>query len=240
MLKEILTNPKEHQIDRYTYLVYAIHQSNPALNSLEGIKATLDKIQDPKRFFSASLVGRLEPSVAQERFGLYELINQTGTFGDIGLIIDPASDKKLRIAWNCDLASGQTEGELSEFVSEHDCKIRDPHYLLTNTVGAGGLKYNELIFNGHPDSRTTGVFYKGGAITQYKAIALAAVIGHLRKTKVPIVSLVDEERITVDRSAMTGRKLGEIMVSIDQIVQAKMNFMENEPKPPFTKLQKVF
>jgi hypothetical protein len=224
MLKDVLTDPNEHQIDRYTYLVYAIHQSNHALNSVEGVRATIDRIQDPTRFYRASLVGRLEPDIAHEKFGLYELVNQTGTFGNVGLIIDPASEGQLRIAWNCDLASGLTEDELFEFVAKHDGKKRDPHYLLTNTVGAGDLKYNELILNGNPDSKVTGVFYKGDQLTQYMAIALAAAIGHSTGAVVPTVSLTDEEKPTADPSRMMGRKLGEIMASIPQVIQARKEF----------------
>lgn len=226
MFKDIVTNPSEHQTDRYIYLVYAFHQSNPAKNTLEGIKATVDRIQDSNKFFRASLVGRLDPKLARERFGLYERINQTGTFGDIGLVVHLASDEQVRIAWNCDLASGLTEDKLAEFVSQHDGKVRDPHYLLTQTAGTGDLNYNEIVLNGHPATQVGGVFYKGDNLS-LRANILATILGHFYGSTVPVVVLVDEESTKIDAIEMTGRKLGEIIASIPQIVQAREEFFRS-------------
>ena len=226
MFKDTVTNPLEHQTNRYIYIVYAFHQSNPAPNTLEGIKATVDRIQDPNKFFRASLVGRLEPHAAHERFGLYGTINQTGTFGDIGLIVNLAKEEQVRIAWNCDLASGLTEDELIGFVSKHDSRVRDPHYLLTQTAGNGDLNYNEIILNGHQETQLDGVFYKGGNLPQLRANILAAMLGQLYGHKVPVVALVEEDNAKVDAMEMTGRKLGEIIVSIPQITKAREEFFK--------------
>ncbi len=220
MYPEILTNPLEHQRDSYVYCVYAFHQSNPALNTLEGIRATVDMIQNPNRLFSASLVGRLDPQTAQNRFGLYETISQTGMFGDIGLVIGLSNDAQVRIAWNCDLASGLTEDERKKFVIEHGGKIKDPHYLLTQTVGYGCLGYNELIISGHEETNIKGVCYgRKSDLTKIKAELLGAILEHISGYKVPVVSLIDEEDETAGY-----KMLGEIIATIPEIIHARAEF----------------
>lgn len=189
MFKEILTNPEEHNPNNFIYLVHGfLDWDSTGITPKEMMEKT-KRILDPEQFYRASLVGKLEKDAAIQKFSYHREIAQLGTFGEIGLILNPSSNSLVQIAWNCDLGSPWDPEEFKKFVTKHNGKIRGPVILLTQTKGQEDLKCNELIIQGDKNTIIEGVFYNKDWGEKQKAQTLAEIISEITEKRVPIIEL---------------------------------------------------
>ncbi|MEA3329848.1 MAG: hypothetical protein U9Q06_03835 [Nanoarchaeota archaeon] len=229
MIREVLTNPKEHNKDDFIYLVHGLLDRNGNGISPQELKEKVQWVNDPSQFYRASLIGHLDERVAKERFGYRRDINQSGTFGDIGLILDPTNEDSLYIAWNCDLGSPGDPEQLREYALKNRGKRKYPFELLTQTVGPKGREYNELILKGDKDTAVKGVFFRGDdANTKDKARMLTDITCEAVQSEVPVVELPQYPRPSYEEiEDPEQRKLAQsfdMLGSQNQIMQAHLEF----------------
>ncbi len=186
MIKRLLTDPREHNPDDFVYLVHGFLGGF----SRETLIDRINIIRTKGLFYRASLITHLDEKSAKERLGWPRgEVYQLGTFGNIGLILDPAYDSLVRVAWNCDLGSPTGQENLREFVRKHSGKIRHPLTLLTDTQGPSNIKYNELILEGDEKTAVKGVFYRPES--EYKGKQLGDIVSELMQSEVPVIGLPD-------------------------------------------------
>jgi RimJ/RimL family protein N-acetyltransferase len=188
--KNALTDPENHDSNNYIYLVRGV-----AFNDLDKpaeIQAHVtDKIKDPNLFYRASMVGVLSPEAVKQRFGSQEEVYQVSTYNLFGLVLDPASDDIVHIAWNCDLGSPLEPRKLEQFVKEHEGKRRDLFTLLANTREG----YNELIIRGDEETKVVGVFYSPIDVEYFdskakvKSEILRDVVSEFAGRELPLVEI---------------------------------------------------
>ena len=137
------------------------------------------------------MIAHLDGESAKQRIGWHgDEVYQIGTFGDVGVIFDPAYDGLVQIAWNCDLGSPWDPKELEKYVQEHRGKIRHPLILLTQTKGLDDIKYNELILKGYEGTDIKGVFFKPyEPKAEHKGKQLGEIVSEITQTEVPIIEL---------------------------------------------------
>ena len=190
MFKELLTEPKEHNPNDFIYLVYSLIDLHGNSISPQKMRDKVNRVRDPNQFYSASMIAHLDKESAKKRIGYIREVYQIGTFGDIGIIVDPAYNDLVKIAWNCDLGSPLDPKELENFVQEHKGKIKNPLTLLTQTRGPAGFKYNELILKGDENTVVKGVFFKPQySRTEYEGKQLGAIVSEIMQSEVPIIEL---------------------------------------------------
>ena len=155
------------------------------------MKNKVNRVKDPNQFYRASMIAHVNGEFAKQRMGWHGGdIHQTGAFGDVGIIIDPAYDGLVQIAWNCDMGSPNDPKELERYVQQHKGKIRDPLTLLTKTIGLDNIKYNELILRGDEGTVVKGVFFiPYTSKTERKGRQLGEIVSELMQTDVPIIEL---------------------------------------------------
>ncbi len=209
MFKEILTDPKEHDPNNFIYLVHSFINISPDPDDgipTQKVYDTIDRIMSPGKFYSASLIGRLDRESAKQRFNWDSEINQLGTYGLVGIIIEPPKDESIQIAWNCDVGSPSNQEEFKKFVTKHYGKIKYPLILLTETVGL----YNELILEGG-GTKIKGVFYKyldtpdSNDYNKDKAEQLRDIISKVVQDEVPIIKIPLTD--TKDHSEIKGSEV---------------------------------
>jgi len=190
MFKKILTDPREHNPNDFIYLVHSFLDWNGNGISPQEMKDRVNRVKDPNQFYRASMIAHLEGESAKQKIGWHGGVYQMGTFGNIGIILDPAYDGLVQIAWNCDLGSPWDPKELEKFVQEHKGKIRCPLTLLTQTKGLNDIKYNELILQGNKDTAVKGVFFRPqDSKTEYKGKQLREIVSELMQSEVPVIEL---------------------------------------------------
>jgi hypothetical protein len=152
--KNVITDSKAHNKDNFIYIVHAISSGDSALN-LTHARKTVDMIFDPCRFFPTSLVGILDSEAAKAKFGWTNGdIKQTSIYNvSFGLIISPATEDDIHIAWHGDIDSPRNHEALAAFAIMHKGKIREPLELLTRTIVR-----NEVILRGSPQHKIQGLF----------------------------------------------------------------------------------
>ncbi|MEM3074552.1 MAG: hypothetical protein QW727_01250 [Candidatus Pacearchaeota archaeon] len=186
MFKELLTEPKNHNPTNFIYLVHSIIFH-------EEMNDKINRVRDPNQFYRASMIAHLDSESAKQRIDWDwhgGEVYQMGAFGSIGIIVDPAYNDLVQIAWNCDLGSPCDPKELEEFVQKHRGKIKSPLYLLTQTKGLKDIKYNELILRGYRDTAIKGVFFRSqNSEIEYKGRQLGKIVSELMQSEVPIVEL---------------------------------------------------
>ncbi len=162
MFKEKLTRADEHNPNDFVYLVHTLMDRNRDGNGVpfSSVRDKIGKIKDPNQFYSASLIGSLDAESAKRRLGYEREVCQLGTFGHVGLVLNPAADDIVYVAWNCDIGSPDDSKELEGFAVQHKGKILSPCVLLTDTRGNASVKYNEMIVRGDENTDITGVFYR--------------------------------------------------------------------------------
>ncbi len=190
MIREILTNPKEHDKDSFIYLVHSFMDWNGDGISQYELREKLKRINDSRQFYRASLIAHLNEDSVKNKVGYHGKITQDGTFGNIGVILDPVNEGAIYIAWNSDLGSPPNKAELKEFALKHMGKIKSPLQLLTKTVGPKDIKYNELVLQGCKNTEVQGVFFRGNNIeTRYKAKMLADIACETSQRDLPIIEI---------------------------------------------------
>lgn len=190
MIREVLTHPKEHDKDNFIYLVHGILDWNGNGISSHELREKLKRINDPNQFYRASLIAHLNEGSARKRFGYHGEITQSGTFGDIGVILNPVNEESLYIAWNCDLGSPWDPVQLKEYAQKHRGKRKYPLALLTQTVGPSDIKYNELILQGDEDTLVQGVFFREDDVkTKDKARMLTNIACEISQKDLPAIEL---------------------------------------------------
>jgi hypothetical protein len=191
MFKQVLTEPKEHNPKDFIYLVHGLLNWNGDGISLQEMKSKVNRVRDPNRFYRASIIASLNGEAARQRIGWCGGdVHQLGTFGNVGVMVDPAHDGLVQIAWNCDLGSPLDSKELEKFIKEHRGKIKYPLTLLTKTQGPDDIKYNELILKGDKNTSVKGVFFKPqDSKTEYRGRQLGEVVSELMKNQVPVIEL---------------------------------------------------
>jgi len=189
MFKESITEPKEHNPNDFIYLVHGLLDWNGNGISPQEMKDKVNRVRDPNQSYRASMVSHLDGESAKERIGWHGGgVYQMGTFGNVGVIVDPAYDGLVQIAWNCDLGSPWDPKELEKYVQEHKGKIRYPLTLLTQTKGPEDIKYNELILKGDENTAVKGVFYRPqDSKTEHKGKQLGEVVSELMQSDVPVI-----------------------------------------------------
>ncbi|MEK6862361.1 MAG: hypothetical protein AABY07_10450, partial [Nanoarchaeota archaeon] len=106
MFKKSLTEPNEHNPNDFIYLVHGLLDWNGNGISPQEMKDKVNRVRDPNQFYRASMIAHLDGEAAKQRIGWHGgEVYQMGTFGDVGVIVDPAYDDLVQIAWNCDLGS---------------------------------------------------------------------------------------------------------------------------------------
>lgn len=155
MYKEVLTDPRELDPTNFTFLVHGVMCEEGAPE--REIRQRISRAIDPNRFYSASLIGRLSPKAAEERFGYREgEIDRQVIYGGMGVVIDILGDEVIYMASHKDLGVPMHPDELREYAMAHRGEIEDPLTLLAkklDRVGEHPLRYNELVVRGHQDSR---------------------------------------------------------------------------------------
>lgn len=234
MFKEILTNPKEHNPNDFIYLVHGLLDWNGNGISHQEMKDKVNRVRNPDQFYRASMIAHLGGESAKQRFGWHggELY-QMGTFGNMGVIVDPASDDLVQIAWNCDLGSPWDSKELEKYVQEHKGKIRYPLTLLTQTKGPEDIKYNELILKGDENTIVKGVYFRSqDSETEYKGKQLGEIVSELMQKEVPIVALpavpikdYDDSEDPKERELMESCKFLQVQ---NEIMQIQLEFHRPE------------
>jgi len=117
--------------------------------SPQEMKDKVNRVRDPNQFYRTSMIAHLDGESAKQKIGWHGgEVYQMETFGNIGIILDPAYNGLVQISWNCDLGSLQDPKELEKYVQKHKGKITHPLILLTQTQGPDDIKYNELILKG--------------------------------------------------------------------------------------------
>lgn len=183
MFKEILTDPSVHDPENFIYLIHGMVDSSEIV-----MRYDLNMITDPDYFLSASLIGRMDSKTGKTIFGYEREISHLATFGDMGMIIRPADDNVIYIAWSCDLGSPVGNEELKAFAEEHKGKIRPPLTLLTETKGYPSLKLNHLIVRGDEKNELHGVFYRRES-SKKDAEMLIEMASDIMGHEVPLVQL---------------------------------------------------
>ncbi len=191
MFKEVLTNPKKHNPNDFIYLVHSFLDWNGNGISHQEMEDKVNRVRDPNQFYRASIIAHLDGESAKQKIGWYGgEVYQMGTFGNIGIIVDPAYDGLVQIAWNCDIGSPWDPNDLKKYVQEHKGKIRYPLTLLTQTKGDDSIKYNELILKGDTQTSVKGVFFRPmDSKTEYKGRQLGAVVSEIMQTEIPVIEL---------------------------------------------------
>jgi len=184
-----LTDPRKHNPDDFIYIVsgMSIDVDKPKDIDLIGLKRRIERIKNPYMFYSGSLIGCLDEEATKRRLIHYQKVNQTGTFGDVGLILNPA-EEDIYVAWNCDLGSPTETKSLNDFAIKNRGKIKTPFELLTKTVGPENLKCNELVLHGNPGREIQGVFVRGKRGID-KAASLAELVNMRENKDIPIIHL---------------------------------------------------
>jgi len=157
---EKLTNPEEHRPDNFVYLAHGLMDWNGNGLTTKEIKERVERIRDSNQFYRVSMIGCLSKEAARKKFNYYKEISQIGTFGVVGLILAPACDDAVYVAWNCDLGSPHNQEDLVRFAQQHRRKTQFPLKLLTETKGPEGMKYNELILRGDKETKIQGIFQR--------------------------------------------------------------------------------
>jgi len=192
MFKEVLTDPQKHNPSSFVYMVQGIVYPFTD-DKLEKIRADVDEkmevLRDPKKYFCASLIGNLNHQNSLRVFGHNGKISQVGTYGNIGLVIEPYEEEQIQIAHNCDMGSPSEQEIKREFVSKYKGRIQSPFDLLTKTVGNGTF-YNELILQGHPKTKVGGIFFRPTSKEgEYLSEMLRDTVNRKLESKVPIVEI---------------------------------------------------
>ena len=191
MFKEILTNPNEHNPNDFIYLVHGFLDKSDNEISTQEIKDKVYRVKDPNQFYKASIISRLDKKSAKKRIGWSNgEVYQTDTFNDVGIIIEPARDDLVQIAWNCYLESPSDPKKLERYVQEHKGKIKEPLILLTATKGYNPTRYNELILRGNSNTSVRGVFFKPtDSKTKSKGKLLGKILEEIMQTKMPVIEI---------------------------------------------------
>lgn len=231
MFKKILTNPKEHNPDDFVYLVHGLMDWDFSGLTSQEMEDHVSKIRNPNQFYSASMIARLNGESAKRRIGWHDgSISQTSTFGLVGLILGPADDTIIQIAWNCDIGSPHDPSELGRFVQKHKGKIRYPLTLLTQTKGS---PYNELILRGDERTDIKGVFYTPiNPKEERNGKILAEIVSEVMQSEVPVIQLPTPQIKSYDNIQDTKEreKLRELdfLRTQTNIMQAHLEFIRPE------------
>ncbi|MFH1173983.1 MAG: hypothetical protein V1725_02535 [archaeon] len=195
--KKYLSDPMRHDPQGYIYIVHGVmdwdvhHIGGTQLPlSQERMRTSVERILDPEQFYAASLIGVMDEEHAKAMELGNRSFSQTGTFGNAGLIIEPAHDEIIRIAWNADIGSSWDEKMMPYFVASHDRKIKSASILLYDTKGDEGQKYNELVLKGDAGTAIKGVFFKPRQYEdEVSANGLKQIVHELTGRDVPIIEL---------------------------------------------------
>jgi hypothetical protein len=192
MFKDALTEPKEHTPNEFIYLVHGLLDWNGNGISHQEMKDKVNRIRDPNQFYRTSMIAHLDAESAKKRLGWCGgEVYQMGTFGNVGLIVDPARDGLVKIAWNCDLGSPVDQKELEKYVQQYKSRgCKHPFSLLIETKGLDDIKYNELILKGDKSTIVKGVFFKPqDSETEHKGRQLGEIVSEIMQTNVPVIEL---------------------------------------------------
>ncbi len=114
MFKQILTDSRNHDPNKFVYLVHAINDGYKWKYIREVAEKKIKLIQKKGSFYSASLIGKLDPKAASEILGykyhawktaMHDQVWQTATNGSTGFILDIANDGVIYLACNHDINS---------------------------------------------------------------------------------------------------------------------------------------
>ena len=187
--KEFLTDPREHNPDDFIYLVHGLvnwdFSDFGKELSREQVAEKIDLIKNPKSFLDTSLIANLNEDAVKNRMGWknYSKVCQLGTFSDVGLIISPASDSLIKIAWNCDVGTPMEQEEREKFVSCHRGKIKPVSRLLTDVKGS---LYNHIILQGNYENEIKGIFYNHEKSNHF-AERLEKILNDVLQEEIPII-----------------------------------------------------
>ena len=156
MYKNLLTQPRLHDPKNFVYLARALSQVSPL-----DVERAIREIKDPLGYAKASLIGRMEKEGALFNFSKEVEIDQAGSYGSFGVLVELAREDLIKIAWHSCLCSPTRDRAFREFTSQFAGIIETPFQLLTNAIGHSGIDYNEFIFQGDPENRIVGVFHEG-------------------------------------------------------------------------------
>lgn len=228
MYKRLLTNPAEHDANNFVYIVHGIITPGFGKENITyGIaymqaEEKIRRFNSPDEFFRASLIGRLDARTAKEkRYWHGGEISETGIFGSAGIIIEPALDELVEIAWNCDLGSPPGQEELKLFVARNRMKRRPPQNILGNTKGP----YNEMIIRGHAGTEVKGIVYMEG-IGEQEAQKLRYIAEKATGRKLPVIALPQKPDETYEGSDAGKKRERDFLHEEFEILQATRGFME--------------
>lgn len=191
MFKKVLTNPNEHNSNDFIYLVHGLIDYSENGITPEDVAYKIGKIRNSDEFYRASMIGRMDKESAKQRVGwhggeLYRMF----TFGNVGLIVNPASDEDIKIAWYCGLGSPNEPEELKKFVEQHKGKVRSPLYIFTKSMNADDVfGDNEFVIEGNPATQIQGVFYRDNHQASEKAKMVQDVTCKIIQSDIPIIRL---------------------------------------------------
>jgi len=192
MFKDVLTNPSEHKPDDFIYLVHGLLPYDGNEITPEDVGREISIIKTPNEFYRASMIGRMNEASAKQRLGwcggeLYRMF----TFGDVGLILNPASDENIKIAWYCGLGSPNEPEKLRSFVERYKYRIVEPLCIFTKSTGLPDdiLGDNEIIIEGDPATEIQGVFYRNSDQAYNDARMVQDVASEILQSNLPIIQL---------------------------------------------------
>lgn len=198
--KNLLTNPREHDPNNFIYLVRGVY-FDAEWSKKDDIKDIVNMIKNPNMFYRASIVGCLDREAMYQRFGCpNRKVHQVSTYNQLGLILNPASDDVVLIAWNCDLHSPSKSESIKEFIKKYEGKRKDLLTLLTQSKSPYGYGHNELILGGNEETEIVGIFYTFLGIdyfdlrTEQNKDALMSAISNFMKSDIPLVHIPSREK----------------------------------------------
>ena len=193
MFKKVLTNPSEHNPYDFIYLVHGLIDYSGNGITAKDVRGKINKIKSVNEFYRASMIGQMDEDSAKQRVGwhgceLYRMF----TFGNVGLIINPASDEDIKIAWYCEMGGPNEPEELKKFVEQHKGKVRSPLYIFTKSMNADDVfGDNEFVIEGNPTTQIQGVFYRDNHQASEKAKMVQDIASEVINSNVQIIQLPD-------------------------------------------------
>ncbi|MDP3734012.1 MAG: hypothetical protein Q8R37_02185 [Nanoarchaeota archaeon] len=158
MYSEILSDPQRDG-ENFIYLVHGLFDIDK--NSQKYLEEKVALMQDQSRYYSCSLVSRLDEDSAGEKLRGRQMIHRTATMGNIGFILQIPSDDVISAAGVCsygDLGTPTEKDELARCAQEHQGEIMSPLEMLTIKKDHQRYIHNELVLRGSPETKIVGIY----------------------------------------------------------------------------------
>lgn len=216
MYKELLTNPKQHDLENFIYITHGVI-SGGGRPRKDVVEYAVSKIKNHEEFYRASLIGKLTAENAKKLLGYDGSVSRIAPFGPEGLIVEPQNDDAIQIAWSHDLSSPK-HPQYSEWVKSHKGKIKTPLDILTYTL----IGHNEMALRGDTKTNIAGVFYVAISPKIPVRRELADIVSEIEGQEIPLVPLPFPSEIMRELSDAEALKIqSELNQSLQEFRKVK-------------------